>query len=210
MNPEIVTENQSVEDNLKDFKAKMVKMFKLAQKANESQIIGEQQLIDLTKSVKYISEQFDEYEKDKKEKEEIIKNLEGQVNNLTETVAKLVKQADNQEQHSRSNCLLVHPLPETTLENIDDLVITMFKNEMDIEMFLDDIDRSHRIGKQKYEQELRMSKLKEAKDEFGFRSVWSTDGRILYKKEASDQTRVYYKDFVTFELVLRYGKRKYF
>ena len=100
MNPDIVTENQSVEDNLKDFKAKMVKMFKLAQKANESQIIGEQQLIDLTKSVKYISEQFDEYEKDKKEKEEIIKNLEGQVNNLTETVAKLVKQADNQEQYS--------------------------------------------------------------------------------------------------------------
>ena len=170
------------------------------------------------------------------------------MNNLTETVAKLVKQADNQEQHSRSNCLLVHPLPETTLENIDDLVITMFKNEMDIEMFLDDIDRSHRIGKQKDDPNkvrpvivkftryndrnkifrnkkrlngkkmsitesltgLRMSKLKEAKDEFGFRSVWSTDGRILYKKEGSDQTRVYYKYFVTFELVLRYGKRKYF
>ena len=83
---EIVTENQSVEDNLKDFKAKMVKMFKLAQKANKSQIIGEQQLIDLTKSVKYISEQFDEYEKDRKEKEEIIKSLEVKVNNLTETV----------------------------------------------------------------------------------------------------------------------------
>ena len=75
----------------------MVEMFKLAQKTNESQIKGEQQLIDLTKSVKYISEQFDEYEKDRKEKEEIIKNLDGKVNNLNETVAKLVKQADNQE-----------------------------------------------------------------------------------------------------------------
>ena len=72
-------------------------MFKLAQKTNESQIKGEQQLIDLTKSVKHISEQFDEHEKDRKEKEEIIKNLEGKVNNLNETVAKLVKQADNQE-----------------------------------------------------------------------------------------------------------------
>ena len=124
-------------------------MFKLAQKTNESQIKGEQQLIDLTKSVKYISEQFDEYEKDRKEKEEIIKNLEGKMNNLTETVAKLVKQANNQEQYSRRNCLLVHDLPETTLENTDNLVITMFKNEMDIEMFSDDTDRSHRIGKQK-------------------------------------------------------------
>ena len=146
---EIVTENQSVEDNLKDFKAKMVKMFKLAQKANKSQIIGEQQLIDLTKSVKYISEQFDEYEKDKKEKEEIIKNLEGQVNNLTETVAKLVEQADNQEQYSWRNCLLIHGLPKTTLENTNDLVIREFKNEMDIKIFSDDIDRSQRIGEQK-------------------------------------------------------------
>ena len=63
-------------------------MLKLAQKTNESQIKGEQQLVDLTKSVKYISEQFDEYEIDRIEKEEIIKNLEGKVNNLTETVAK--------------------------------------------------------------------------------------------------------------------------
>ena len=30
-----------------------------------------------------------------------------------------------------------------------DLVITMFKNEMDIEMFSDEIDMSHKIGKQK-------------------------------------------------------------
>ena len=145
-NPVIVTENQSVEDTLKDLQAKMVEILKLAQKTNESQIKGEQQLIDLTKSVKYISEQFDEYEK---EKEETIKNLEGKVNNLTETVVKLVKQVDNQEQYSRRNCLLVHGLPESTLENTDDLVITMFKNEMDIEMFSDGIGRSHRIGKQK-------------------------------------------------------------
>ena len=67
------------------------------------------------------------YEKARKEKEEIIKHLEGKVNNLTETVAELVKQADNQEQYSRRNCLLVHGLFETTLENTDDLVITMFK-----------------------------------------------------------------------------------
>ena len=151
------------------------------------------------------------------------------MNNLTETVAKLVKQADNQERYSRSNCLLVHGLSKTTLENTDDLVITLFKNDMDIEIFSGDIDRSHRIGKEKDDPNkarpvivkftkyndrdkifrnkkrlkgkkmsitesltgLRMSKLKVARDEFGFRNVWSTDGRILYKEEGSDQTRVY-------------------
>ena len=36
-------------------------------------------------------EQFDKFEKDRKENEEIIKNLEGKVYNLTKTVAKLIK-----------------------------------------------------------------------------------------------------------------------
>ena len=74
-NPEIVTKIRSVEDSLKDLPAKMVQMFKLAQKTNESQIKGEQQLVDLTKSVKNISEQFDEYEQDKKKRKRMIKNL---------------------------------------------------------------------------------------------------------------------------------------
>ena len=75
INPEIVTKIRSVEDSLKDLPAKMVQMFKLAQKTNESQIKGEQQLVDLTKSVKNISEQFDEYEQDRKKRKRIIKNL---------------------------------------------------------------------------------------------------------------------------------------
>ena len=38
-----------------------------------------------------------------------------------------------------------------------------------------------------------MSKLKEARDEFGFRNVWLTDGRTLYKEQGADQTRVCYE-----------------
>ena len=40
---------------------------------------------------------------------------------------------------------------------------------------------------------LRMSKLKEVRDEFGFMNVWSTDGQILYIEEGPDQTKVYYE-----------------
>ena len=53
----------------------MIEMFKLAQKTNRSQIKGEQQLVDITKSLKNISEQFDEYEQDRKKRKKIIKNL---------------------------------------------------------------------------------------------------------------------------------------
>ena len=47
--------------------------------------------------------------------------------------------------------MLVQGLSENTLENTEDLVITMFKYETDIKFFLDDIDRSHRIGKKNNE-----------------------------------------------------------
>ena len=44
-NCEVVNKNQSVQDNLKDLEPEMVKMFKLAQKTNKSQIKGEKQLM---------------------------------------------------------------------------------------------------------------------------------------------------------------------
>ena len=47
--------------------------------------------------------------------------------------------------------MLVQGLSENTLENTEDLVITMFKYETDIKFFLDDFDRSHRIGKKNNE-----------------------------------------------------------
>ena len=39
-----------------------------------TQIKGEQSLADLSKSVKFITDKFDEYEKEREEKNEIIKN----------------------------------------------------------------------------------------------------------------------------------------
>ena len=153
------------------------------------------------------------------------------MNNLTETVAELVKQADNQEQYSRRNCLLVHGLFETTLENTDDRVITMFKiigtskfcrmtltDRIELgskrmtptqlgqsllnsrgtmtEIRFSEIKKRLKGKKMSITERLtglRMSMLKEARDEFGFRNVWSTDSRILYKEEGSDQTRVHYE-----------------
>ena len=41
----------------------------------ESQIKGELQLVRMNKTINFISEKFDEFEKDRREKDEIIKNL---------------------------------------------------------------------------------------------------------------------------------------
>ena len=39
---------------------------------------------------------------------------------------------------------------------------------------------------------IRMSALKEARNKFGFSSIWTADGKILYKEEGDAQTKVYF------------------
>ena len=39
---------------------------------------------------------------------------------------------------------------------------------------------------------IRMSALKEARNNFGFSSIWTADGKILYKEEGDAQTKVYF------------------
>ena len=36
-----------------------------------------------------------------------------------------------------------------------------------------------------------MKKLKEAREKYGFKNVWTIDGRIMFK-DANDKPRVYY------------------
>ena len=71
-------------------------IFDLTDTTNEIQIKGEQQLKYLTDSVELISARFDEYEADRKKKEEMINSLEEKVLGLTEKVDKLSSLVDRQ------------------------------------------------------------------------------------------------------------------
>ena len=68
-----------------------------------SKIIGDKQLSDLTSCVQLISDKFDEYEKDRKVKEELIIQLQTQVKELTDKVSNLSVKVDEQEQYSKRN-----------------------------------------------------------------------------------------------------------
>ena len=39
---------------------------------------------------------------------------------------------------------------------------------------------------------IRMNALKETRNKFGFSSVWTADGKILYKEEGDTNTKVYF------------------
>ena len=53
---------------------------------------------------------------------------------------------DQQAQYSRRNCLLFHGIKEEKDEDTDSIIICMVKEEMDIEIMPNDLDRSHHIG----------------------------------------------------------------
>ena len=93
-------------------KGSEIKLYILAQSNNEKHIKGEKQLLDLTQSIKFMTKKFDDYEKDRAEKEKLIKDLREEVSSLKNEHEQLKSDVENQEQYSRRNCLLVHGIPE--------------------------------------------------------------------------------------------------
>ena len=61
---------------IKNVEKQITQIFENTKELKEGQIKGEKQLAELTGAVDFISNKFDEYEKDRKEKEERIKTLE--------------------------------------------------------------------------------------------------------------------------------------
>ena len=92
-----------------------------------------------------MSEKFNEFEKDHKEKEEIINSLKQEVNGLKERVESLEKASDDHEQYSRRNCLLIHGIDEGKDKALDDVVVNMLEDKLKFEILKKHIDGSHRI-----------------------------------------------------------------
>ena len=60
-------------------------------------------------------------------------------------VQNLESASDNAEQYSRRNCLSVPGIQENSNENMDELILEMTR-PMNIDLSLQEIDRSHRVG----------------------------------------------------------------
>ena len=55
---------------------------------------------------------------------------------------------DRHEQYSRRNCLLIHGVKVNEKEDTDEVVIEFFEKELKEKLSANDIDRSHRLGKE--------------------------------------------------------------
>ena len=191
------------------------------------QIKGDKQLAELAESVQHMSEKLDDFEKDRKEKEEIINNFKEEVSTLKGRVESLEKESDDQAQYPRRNCILVHGLEENKDGITDDLVASFIKDKMDIDLSVNEIDRSHRIGKPNPRKKRpivvkfvrynnrrkvfsnkkklkdtgistesltanRMEELSKARNEHGFKDVWTIVGKILFKENGSNKAKLFY------------------
>ena len=79
----------------------------MLEKTEDHQIKGECQLTDLAKGVEYITQKFDKYEKDGREKDAIIATLQNELKSATTKVQDLEKKMERQEQYSTRNCILI-------------------------------------------------------------------------------------------------------
>ena len=121
----------------------------MQRKKKESQIKGELQLLRMNETINFMSEKFNESEKDRREKDKIIKNLSKKTSEMAQRFDKLESSVDQQEQYSRRNCLLVHGIAETNDENTDDLALKTINEKLDVDITENEIDWSHRIGRKR-------------------------------------------------------------
>ena len=82
----ITNDISEVLEYLRTLEVKISEIYNLSNDTRSMQIKGGKQLADLTQSVKLMSQKFDEFEKDRKEKKKIIKSLKQEDNGPKEKV----------------------------------------------------------------------------------------------------------------------------
>ena len=71
----------------------------------------------------FMTNKFEEYKREREEKDKIIDTMKSDMVNMNEKIEKLERIVDRQEQYSRRNCLLLHGIAEGERENTDKLVL---------------------------------------------------------------------------------------
>ena len=84
--------------SIKNVERQVTQIFENTRELKEGQIKGEKHLAELAEAIDFISNKFEEYEKDRKEKEERIKTLEECLTNMSKSGDSLSSQVHKQEQ----------------------------------------------------------------------------------------------------------------
>ena len=75
-----------------------------------------------------------------------IGDMESKLTDHSERIQALERKLEDSEQYSRRNCVRIFGIPERKGEKTDDIVLTIAKEKLGIDIDINDIDRSHRTG----------------------------------------------------------------
>lgn len=103
-------------------------------------------LVDAVKEFNKLNERVVKLESVNEVRGKIIETLQAENVNLKEQINMVRNHADCNEQKSRTQCLLLHGIEELAAERTDDISIKAISEHLGVEISLDDIERSHRIG----------------------------------------------------------------
>ena len=88
--------------------------------------------------------------------QEVLDSLEFNSANQGDVMAAMRKEIDelkevndDSEQYSRRTCLVISGVPERMNENTDSRIIQLCKEDLGVDIKMDDVERSHRLGQQK-------------------------------------------------------------
>ena len=87
--------------------------------------------------------------KNRRENDAIIATLQNELKSASMKVEDLEKKMERQVQYSRRNSILIHGLKEEKNESTDDRVLKLFREELNEDALLADLDRTHRTGKKR-------------------------------------------------------------
>ena len=101
---------------IKNVEKHIVQIFSKTEEIKYRQIKSKQHLLELNKAVTLISEKFDEYEREKLEREKIMKEMQKEIKDMSASIQSFKISLVRQEQYCRRNCLLIHGLCENKNE----------------------------------------------------------------------------------------------
>ena len=80
------------------------------------------------------SDQFEEYEKERKTKDKIITKLQTQVKDLIDKGSNLLVKVDEQKQYFRRNCLLIDEVKENWNKDTDTFLISIINEHFEVDI----------------------------------------------------------------------------
>ena len=86
---------------------------------------GESQLNSLSEAMDFMTNKFEEYERERQEKDKITDSMKNDMGNMNKKIEKLERIVDRQEKYSHRNWLLLQGIAEGERQNTDDVLETL-------------------------------------------------------------------------------------